>query len=81
MDAVRAVDVGVAGRPEHRGRARSQAAKAVARGIVLVVGFDLDDPPAHAVDEQGGADQLGRDLVHRAREELARQPLASHRAA
>ena len=53
----------------------------MARGIVLVVRLDLDDPPAHAVDDQGRADQLGRDLVHRTRKEFARQPLPAHRGA
>ena len=75
MDAVRAVDVRVTGRPEHRRRPRRSPAEAVTRGIVLVVGLDLDDRPSHAVHEQRRADQLGRDLVHRAREERARQLL------
>ena len=69
MDAVRAVDVGVPGRSEHRGVPRRLPAVAVAAGIVGVVRLDLDDHAADAVDEQRGADELGRDLVHRAREE------------
>ena len=45
VDAVRAIDVGAAGRPEHHGVARRVAAEAVRRRIVLVVGLGLDDPP------------------------------------
>jgi hypothetical protein len=32
-------------------------------GLLLGVGLDLDDPPTDSVDEQGEADQVGRDLV------------------
>jgi hypothetical protein len=42
----------------------------VARRILVVVRLDLDDPPADAVDEQRHPDQLGRDLVDAAGEEL-----------
>ena len=72
MDAVRAVDVRVAGRAEHRRVARGLSAVAVRGGILVVVGLDLDDAPADAVDEQRRADELGRDLVHAAREEALR---------
>jgi len=37
---------------------------------VLVVGLDLDDEAADAVDKQRDSDQLRRDDVHRAGEEL-----------
>ena len=73
MDPVRAVDVDVAGRAEHRPRPRRLAAIAVARRIGRVVGLDLDDAPAHAVDEQRAADELRSDLVDRAREEVPAQ--------
>ena len=73
MDAVRAVDVRVAGWAEHRRVARRPATVGVARRVLLVVGLDLDDPPAHAVDEQRRADQLRSDLVDVAREELSRE--------
>ena len=69
VDAVRAVDVGAAGRAEHGRVPRGPAAVAVARRVLVVVRLDLDDAPADAVDEQGRAEQLGRDLVHAAREE------------
>src|SRR5215472_15772842 len=78
VDAVRAVDVGATGRTEHRRRARGAAAEPVARGVVLVVRLDLDHSPTHAFEEQRRSDQLGRDLVHRAREEVAREPPVSH---
>ena len=73
VDAVRAVDVRVAGWAEHRRVARRAATVAVARRVLLVVGLDFDDPPTYAVDEQRRADQLGRDLVDAAREELSRE--------
>ena len=69
MDAVGAVDVHVAAGEEHRGVARrAPVAEAVRGGILVVVGLDLDDHAADAVDEQLGADQLGRDLVRATRE-------------
>ena len=40
------------------------------RRVFGVVGLDLDDRAADAVDEQCRADQGGRDLVDAAREEL-----------
>ena len=69
MDAVGAVNVGVAGRAEHHGVARGRAAEAVRRRIGVVIGLDLDDQAAHAVEQQRRADQVGRDLVHAAGEE------------
>jgi hypothetical protein len=68
VDPVRPVDVRVPGRTEHRGIAPGEAAVGVARRVLAVVGLDLDDPPAHAVDQQRRADQLGRHLVHAAGE-------------
>jgi hypothetical protein len=35
----------------------------VRRRILVVIRLDLDDRPAHAVDEELRADQLRRDLV------------------
>src|SRR4029079_8703776 len=58
VDAVRAIDVGVAGRPEHRGGAGCPPPEAVARGIVLVVRLHLDDGPAHAADAEQRPAQL-----------------------
>jgi hypothetical protein len=49
----------------------------MARGLVLVVRFDLDDPAADAVDEQGHADQVGCDLIGRSGEEARREMAAS----
>ena len=42
----------------------------MAGGVVALVALGLDDHPADAVDEQLAADQLARDLVHRAVEEV-----------
>jgi hypothetical protein len=51
-------------RQEHRRVARrAPVAEPVRRGILVVVGLELDDRPSDAVDEELGADQLGRDLV------------------
>src|SRR5439155_22706646 len=73
MDAVRAVDVGVARRSEHRCVAWGPAAVAVARGIFLVVRLDLDDAAADAVDEQRDADEIRRHLVDAPGEEATSQ--------
>ena len=69
VDAVGAVDVRVPGRAEHRDVAGGPAAVAVRRRVLVVVGLDLDDRPAHAVEEQFRPHELGRHLVHRAIEE------------
>jgi hypothetical protein len=48
------------------------------RGRVLgVVGLDLDDPAADAVEEQRDADQLWGDLVDAAREEVRAEAQSS----
>jgi hypothetical protein len=55
----------VAAGEEHRRVARgASVAVAVGGRVLVVVRLELDDRPAHAVDEQPRADQLGRDLVH-----------------
>jgi hypothetical protein len=78
VDAVRAVDVGVAAAEEHRGVARGAAVEvAVARGVLVVVGLDLDDHAADAVDVELGADELRRDLEHRPGQVHARPLRAS----
>jgi hypothetical protein len=61
----------VAGRPEHRGVAGGAAGVAVRRRILMVVGLDLDDRAADAVDEERRSDQLLGDFVHRPGEEIA----------
>ena len=70
VDPVRAVDVGVAGRPEHRRVARGPSTKAVRGRILVIVRLDLDDHASDAVEEQRRADQLRSDVVHRAGEEV-----------
>jgi hypothetical protein len=42
----------------------------VAGRVFAFVGLDLDDPAADAFIEQAAADQVRRDVVDRAREEL-----------
>ena len=73
------VDVGVAGCAEHHRVPRCLPTEAVARGILLVVRLDLDDPPADAVDEERHADQVGSDLVDGASKESARKTRARGR--
>ena len=71
VHAVRPVDVGVATRQEHRAVPRRAAvAVRMRRLVVRVVGLDLDDHPADAVDVQLRADQLPRDVEHRPLKEL-----------
>ena len=75
MDAVGAVDIGIAGRAEHDGIARGRPAKRVRRRIGVVIGLDLDDDAADAIEQERRTDQLGRDRVHAAGEEgSAEQP-------
>ena len=45
----------------------------------VMVGLDLDDDPADAVEQERRADQVGRDLVHAAREKGTLQGLAEGR--
>ena len=70
VHSVRAVDVRVARGAEHRRVAWSLAPEPVRGGIFVVVRLDLDDDPA---DEQHRADEIKRDFVDRAVEELAAQ--------
>ena len=82
VDPVGEVDVGAAGRAEDRRRPRRQADVGVTGGIVTLVALGLDDHPADPVHEQLAADQLARDLVHRAVEELgaeSAQPASARR--
>ena len=73
MDAVGAVDVGEARRPEHYGVAVGLTVIRMRRRVGMVIGLDLDDHAADAVDQQGRADQVGRNVVHGAGEEGAAQ--------
>src|SRR5712691_678011 len=61
MDAVGAVDIGATGRAEHDGVALGLPAKTVCRGIGLMIGLDLDDDAARALEQQRGADEIGGD--------------------
>src|SRR5438309_6801833 len=50
MDAVGTIDVGVSRRTEHDRVALSGAAEAVRGGIGVMIGLDLDDDAAHALE-------------------------------
>ena len=63
MDAIGAVDIDKAGRSEHHGVARRRSPVGMRRRLGVVIGLDLDDDAADAIDQQGRADQIGRDLV------------------
>jgi hypothetical protein len=73
VDAVREVDVGVAGRPEEDPRPLGQADVGVAGRVVGLVALGLDDDAAAALVEEGATDQVPGDVVDRAVEELALQ--------
>ena len=73
MNAVGAIDIDVAGRAEHDGVALGWAAKAVRRRFGMMIGLDLDQPPADTVDEERHADQIGRHLKDAAVEEAPGQ--------
>ena len=76
VDAVGAIDIGKAGRAEHHLVPRRRAAEGVRRRVGVMIGLDLDNDAADAVDQQRRADQVGRDLVHAAGEKRALQRLA-----
>ena len=71
MNAVGAVDIGIAGRAEHHRIALGAAAIGVRGRIGVVIGLHLDDGTSDAIDQQGRANELGRDDMHAAREEPA----------
>ena len=77
VNPVRSVHVGSPRRTEQGFRSLGRAAEPMARRLVLVVRFDLDDPAADPVDEQGHADQVGCDLIGRSGEEARREVAAS----
>src|SRR5262249_2297422 len=66
---VGAIDVSVAGRAEHRGVAGRAPAETMCGRVLVVIGLDLDDQAAHAVDEKLGSDQIGSDVMYVAGEE------------
>src|ERR1700732_3914840 len=69
MDAVGAIDVSEAGWAKHHSVARCGTPNRVRRRLGVMIGLDLDDDAADAVHQQGGADQVGRDLMHAASKE------------
>ena len=73
MDAIRAIDVRVAGRAEHHCVSGRPATVAMTRRVFLVVRLHFYDPSTDSVHEQRGADQVRRHLVDAAREEVTRQ--------
>ena len=81
MHAVGEVDVGVAGRPEQRPRARREPGEGVAGRLLHVVALGLDDPPGGPAVADHAADQLARDVVHGAGVEGALEPRSGHPSA
>ena len=73
MDAVGAVDIGIAGGAEHHGIALGLPGVAVGGRIGVVIGLDLDDHAAGAINQQSRPDQLGRDLQNRPVEKASPQ--------
>ena len=80
VDAVRAVDVRVPGRAEHRRVPRRAPAIGMTGRILLVVRLHLDDPAADTVDEQGHSDQVRSNLVDAPREEVTLQHSPARRS-
>ena len=70
VNAVGEVDVGPAGRAEEALVPRGAADVGVAGRVGDVVGLGLDDDAGGRADAQRAADQVGRDLVDRAVEEV-----------
>ena len=66
VDAVREVHVGVAGRPEQRAAPGRDPDVGVRRRLLLVVALGLDDPAGGLAVADDAADQVARDVVHRA---------------
>src|SRR6266436_8729313 len=69
MDAIGAIDIGNAWRPEHHQIARRRPAERMRGRFGVMIGLDLDDDAADAVNQQSRPDQVGRDLVHAAGKE------------
>ncbi|SFU49007.1 hypothetical protein SAMN05216417_10541 [Nitrosospira multiformis] len=62
VNAVRAVDVGMAGRAEHHLVTPGRTRKAVRGRIIMVISFCLYDPTANSVYKQGGAYEGARNV-------------------
>lgn len=62
MEAVGTIDVSMSRGSEHRCVPRSEAGVAVTGRVVLVVGLHLNYSPSDAIDQQQGAEKIGRDL-------------------
>ena len=71
VNAVGAVDIGVARPAEHHGIAHGLPAKAMRRRILVIIGLDLNDAAADPVDEQCGANQLRGHKMHGAGKEVS----------
>src|SRR5258708_1159497 len=69
VNAIRAINIGVAGSAEHYSVAWRAPAIAVGGRIGVVIGLDLDDDPADPTALERGTDQVGSDCVHAARKE------------
>jgi len=81
VDAVGAIDVDARRSGEHGAVAWCRATIGVRRGIIGMVGLDLDDNAADAINQQRGPDQIGRHFVHAAVKKRAFQRLAEARGA
>src|SRR6266404_1796793 len=75
VHAVGAVDIGVARRTEHHAVALGAAAERMRGRIGVMVGLDLDDDAADALEQQRRADEIGSDRVHAAGKETSAEQL------
>src|SRR5262245_45573047 len=78
VNPVRAIDIGIARRAEHHSVACGWPAKAMRRWVGVVIGLDLDDQPADAIDSQRRTDQIGCDRMYTAVKEYLADAIGSH---
>src|ERR1700730_5591936 len=76
VNAVGAVDIGKTRRPGHHPVARRRPAERMRGRIGAMIGLDLDDDAADAVDQQRRANQIGGDFMDAAGEEGALERFA-----
>lgn len=72
VDAVGAIDVKKTRRTEHYHRSWCWPVIGVGRRLRMVIRLNLDNDAPDAIDEQCRADQIGRNFMYAAPEELAR---------
>src|SRR5262245_15778999 len=75
VHAIGAVDIGVTRRTEHHAVAFGAAAKGMRGRVGMVIGLELDDDAADALEQQRRSDEIGGDRVHAAGKETSAEQL------